>query len=100
MYNSTSDTETDSVLKGVVRVERLEDATEHIPAVLRRVKKKYISQAYKVSEWKDTTDFLEELKRRMGKMLKGGEPDTNTAARMVLQDWQRGKIPFFENSRT
>ena len=30
-----------------------------------------------------------------GKLSKGGEPDLNTAARMVLYDWQRGKIPFF-----
>ena len=29
-------------------------------------------------------------------MLKGGEPDLNTAARGVLYDWQRGKIPFFK----
>ncbi|ONK79703.1 uncharacterized protein A4U43_C01F9180 [Asparagus officinalis] len=28
-------------------------------------------------------------------MLEGGEPDLTTAAKMVLQDWQRGKIPFF-----
>ena len=97
VYNSSSDSETDSVLKGVVRVERLEDATEHIPAVLSRVKKRYIAQAYRVAKWSDANDFLEQLARRMGKMLKGGEPDTNTAAKMVLQDWQRGKIPFFVN---
>ena len=30
-----------------------------------------------------------------GKLGKGGEPDLNTAAKMVLYDWQRGKIPFF-----
>lgn len=25
----------------------------------------------------------------------GGEPDLMTSAKMVLNDWQRGKIPFF-----
>lgn len=30
-----------------------------------------------------------------GKLSRGGEPDLNTAAKMVLYDWQRGKIPFF-----
>lgn len=25
----------------------------------------------------------------------GGEPDVMTAAKMVLHDWQRGRIPFF-----
>jgi nuclear GTP-binding protein len=97
VYNSSSDSETDSVLKCVVRIERLEDATEHIPAVLQRVKKRYLTQAYRVTKWTDATDFLEQLAKRMGKMLKGGEPDLNTAAKMVLQDWQRGKIPYFVN---
>lgn len=27
--------------------------------------------------------------------VQGGEPDLQTAAKMVLHDWQRGKIPFF-----
>lgn len=35
------------------------------------------------------------MARLNGKLLPGGEPDINTAARMVLYDWQRGKIPFF-----
>ena len=31
----------------------------------------------------------------MGKLLKGGEPDIISAAKIVLQDWQRGKIPYY-----
>lgn len=89
------DSETDIVLKGVVRVENLEDATEHIGEVLSRVKKEYLTRAYKVKQWTDDEDFLTQLCKLTGKLLKGGEPDLATAAKMVLQDWQRGKIPFF-----
>ncbi|CDQ80202.1 unnamed protein product [Oncorhynchus mykiss] len=32
---------------------------------------------------------------RMGKLLKGGEPDLPCVSKMVLNDWQRGRIPFF-----
>jgi len=28
-------------------------------------------------------------------LFQGGEPDLMTAAKMILHDWQRGKIPFF-----
>jgi nuclear GTP-binding protein len=28
-------------------------------------------------------------------LLKGGEPDLNTVAKMILNDWIRGKIPFY-----
>ncbi|GFR50420.1 hypothetical protein Agub_g12637 [Astrephomene gubernaculifera] len=95
VYNRTNDTPTDLVLKGVVRVENLEDATHHVDPVLKRVKPEYLKRAYKIKEWKDTEDFLAQLARLSGKLLKGGEPDLNTAARMVLYDWQRGKVPFF-----
>ena len=52
-------------------------------------------RAYKVKQWQDAEDFLTKLAHASGKLLKGGEPDLNTAAKMVLYDWQRGKIPFF-----
>ncbi|XP_010220263.1 PREDICTED: nucleolar GTP-binding protein 2, partial [Tinamus guttatus] len=35
------------------------------------------------------------LASRTGKLLKGGEPDVQTVSKMVLNDWQRGRIPFF-----
>lgn len=53
-------------------------------------------RAYKVRSWTDAEDFLTKLAQASGKLMRGGEPDLNTAAKMVLYDWQRGKIPFFK----
>jgi nuclear GTP-binding protein len=92
---SAQDSETGTVLKGVVRVENLETPAEHIPALLSRVKPEYIKKTYNMKGWTDTTDFLEQLAKRYGKLLKGGAPDEHTVAKMVLNDWIRGKIPFF-----
>ncbi|CAH2036533.1 unnamed protein product [Thlaspi arvense] len=89
------DSETDIVLKGVVRVTNLEDASEHIGEVLRRVKKEHLQRAYKIKDWEDDHDFLLQLCKSSGKLLKGGEPDLMTGAKMILHDWQRGRIPFF-----
>ncbi|KHN36808.1 Nucleolar GTP-binding protein 2 [Glycine soja] len=90
-----NDTETDVVLKGVVRVTNLKDAADHIGEVLKRVKKEHLERAYKIKEWDDENDFLLQLCKSSGKLLKGGEPDLMTAAKMILHDWQRGRIPFF-----
>jgi nuclear GTP-binding protein len=95
VYSETGDTDTDAVLKGVVRVEKLDDATEHIEEILERVKPEYLRRAYKLKGWTDTEDFLGQVAQGAGKLCKGGDPDLNTAAKMVLHDWQRGKIPFF-----
>jgi nuclear GTP-binding protein len=91
----SGDTETEIVLKGVVRVQNIEDATEHIPTVLQRVRADFLIRAYGITNWEDSTDFLNQYAKKTGKLLKGGEGDVNTCAKMILQDWQRGKIPYF-----
>lgn len=40
-------------------------------------------------------DFLTQVARGSGKLLKGGEPDLGTVAKMVLNDWLRGRIPYY-----
>ncbi len=92
---SAHDSETGTVLKGVVRVENLETPAEHIPALLSRVKPEYIRRTYNLEKWTNSEDFLSQIAKRMGKLLKGGEADCETVAKMVLNDWIRGKIPFF-----
>ncbi|NXV65426.1 NOG2 protein, partial [Molothrus ater] len=91
----SGDSETDIVLKGVVQVEKIKSPEDHICAVLERAKEEYIRKTYKIESWTDTEDFLEKLAARTGKLLKGGEPDLQTVSKMVLNDWQRGRIPFF-----
>jgi nuclear GTP-binding protein len=98
VYHMTADDDGDSVLKGVVRVENLTYAEQYAELVVKRVKKEYLVKTYKIEGW--TTDkpidFLECMARRYGKLMKGGEPDTQTVAKMLLNDWQRGKIPWFQ----
>ncbi|XP_075410159.1 nucleolar GTP-binding protein 2 [Tenrec ecaudatus] len=91
----SEDSETDIVLKGVVQVEKIKSPEDHIGAVLERAKPEYISKTYKIDSWEHAEDFLEKLAFRTGKLLKGGEPDLQTVGKMVLNDWQRGRIPFF-----
>ncbi|KAH0438499.1 hypothetical protein IEQ34_026069 [Dendrobium chrysotoxum] len=89
------DTETATILKGVVRVENVEAPSEHIPALMARVKPEYLRQTYNLKNWKNHEDFLSQLAHRMGKLLKGGDADLDTCAKMVINDWVRGKIPFY-----
>ncbi|KAI3928100.1 hypothetical protein MKW98_023701 [Papaver atlanticum] len=59
------------------------------------VKKKHLQRAYKTNDWVDQEDFLVQLCKMSGLLLKGAEPDMTSAAEMVLHDWQRGRIPYF-----
>jgi len=88
-------TELDKVLKGAIRAEKIEEPLEYIPGILAKVKKEYLQKLYNVKEWTDYEDFVSQIAVNYGKLKKGAEPDTKTMAKMILMDWQRGKIPYF-----
>lgn len=90
------DAPADLLLRGVVRVENVEHPEQYIPRVLSRVKKHHMARTYGLSDWNDDhIQFLEALARKGGRLLKGGEPDVDGVAKMVLNDFMRGKIPWF-----
>jgi nuclear GTP-binding protein len=90
------DSDENLVLKGVVRIETLSEPAAFVADVLRRVKPEYITRHYGIPSWSSALDFLEKFAVKSGKMLKGAEPDVNTAGRMVLNDFLRGRLPYFE----
>ncbi|XP_014368983.2 nucleolar GTP-binding protein 2 [Papilio machaon] len=91
----SAETDTEKVLKGVVRVELVQNPEDYIEEVIKRVRRDYLIKTYKVDGWETSTEFLEKLAARTGKLLKKGEPDISQVAKMVLNDWQRGKLPFY-----
>lgn len=91
----SAETDVEKVLKGVVRVELVNNPEDYVSTVLERVKPEYIRKTYKIEDWEDHEDFLEKLAKRTGKLLKKGNPDLSSVAKMVLNDWQRGKLPFY-----
>lgn len=121
---SMTDTPEDILLRGVVRVENVENPAQYIPAVLAKCKRHHLERTYDVQGWasgsgedakssqtgdgdmvgtpmsdKEKTAeairFLELLARKGGRLLKGGEADMDGVAKMVLNDFLRGKIPWF-----
>jgi nuclear GTP-binding protein len=89
------DTDEDLVLKGVIRPEKLEDAHIYIAGILKRADKEHIKGIYGIKDWTDSEDFLTQIAKMSGRLLKGGEPDLDTIGKMILHDWQRGKILFY-----
>jgi nuclear GTP-binding protein len=89
------DTDEDLLLRGSVRVENVEYPAQYIAAVLKRVQPRHLQRTYEIYDYEDDVGFLEQLCRKSGRLLKGGEADIDGAAKMVLNDWIRGKIPWF-----
>ena len=99
VVDTAGDTETESVLKGVVRAERLETPEDFVQAIVDKVKREHIAGQYKFtkeeSKWKDVTHLLETIATKAGRLLKGGEPCIRSAAITVINDFQRGRLPHY-----
>ena len=88
-------TDTEKVLKSVVRAEKVPDPSQYIGAILEKVERKNIQDIYGIYEWEDAEDFLKQVCVKTGKLLRGGEPDFNNVSKQIIVDWQRGNLPYF-----
>jgi nuclear GTP-binding protein len=115
---SMNDTPEDILLRGVVRTENVEHPAQYIPAVLKRCATRHLERTYEVKGWEEKptstaeeeenrpskTDkvrveesvrFLEMIARKSGRLIKGGEADIDGIAKQVINDFLRGKIPWY-----
>ena len=92
---SAKDSEADLLFRGVVRIEHVSYPAQYIPDLLAKCQRKHLERTYELSGWKNADEFIEMLARKTGKLLRGAEPDETGVARQVIQDFNRGKIPWF-----
>lgn len=95
VVDTAGDSEIDSVLKGVVRSERLENPEDFIAPLLETVHAKHVCAQYGLEQWADPNDLMEQIARKAGRLHKGGEPDVRSSAITMINDYQRGKLPHY-----
>ncbi|KAF8876800.1 hypothetical protein CPB84DRAFT_382967 [Gymnopilus junonius] len=83
------------LLRNVVKVEDVEDPIAVVEEILDRTPHATVQKIYNLPESSSTLEFLTMLALTNGRLLKGGTPDLNSAARQVLTDWNQQKIPYF-----
>lgn len=103
---SLKDSEADILFRGVVRVEHVSDPEQYVGEMMKKCERKHLERTYEVRGWADyennpdlletaSTEFLELVAKRQGKLMKGGNPDLKNIAKQVISDFNRGKIPWF-----
>lgn len=81
-------------LRNAIKVESLADPITPVVAIMARVPREHLMLQYGVGTFTDCAEFLAKLAIQMGKLKKGGVPDREMAARIVLSDWNSGKIKY------
>jgi nuclear GTP-binding protein len=87
----------DTILHNVIRTEEVKEPIEVVNAILRKVgNKEVISETYGIpSSWETVEQFLYQIGFKMGKFKKGGLVDQDKTARLILKDWNEGKIKYY-----
>eukprot|EP00826_Nyctotherus_ovalis_P016619 TRINITY_DN14818_c0_g1_i27.p1 TRINITY_DN14818_c0_g1~~TRINITY_DN14818_c0_g1_i27.p1 ORF type:complete len:322 (-),score=82.91 TRINITY_DN14818_c0_g1_i27:13-978(-) len=83
-----------ALLRNVIKVEDLPDPYVPAEIITKKVSKEVLMKLYNVEDYGTTQELLANIARKRGRLLKGGVPDTGEAARLVLKDWNAGRIPF------
>jgi ribosome biogenesis GTPase A len=85
------------VLKGFISPEKLRDPVTPTLKLLAEVSgsmPNLLRETYGI-DGDDPYRFLEHLASRRGLLLKGGELNMDEAARLILRDWQTGRLRFY-----
>ncbi|KAJ9697162.1 hypothetical protein PVL29_009087 [Vitis rotundifolia] len=94
MLKSGSD-DASIALRNCKRIEKLDDVISPVKEILKLCPAKLLVTLYKISSFDSVDDFLQKVASLRGKLKKGGVVDMEAAARMVLHDWNQGKIPYY-----
>lgn len=78
-----------------LQIEKLQDAVLPVSEIVKRCPAKQLMGVYKVPAFESTDQFLHHIALARGKLKKGGTVDFQAAAKVVLQDWNDGRIPFY-----
>lgn len=92
VFSRTTD---DVLLRNCLRTEQIEDPAAAIALILTRTPIEQMMALYGIQRFENVTDFLTKIGRRSGKLKRGGVVDVDSAARLVIKDWNQGKIPFY-----
>lgn len=85
----------DLILRNCVNLDSLADPLPAVEAILARCNAEEIMERYIVPAFTSPTEFLVHFARRLGKLKKGGYPDAAAAAKVILNDWNSGKISYY-----
>ncbi|KAL1211918.1 Guanine nucleotide-binding protein-like NSN1 [Cardamine amara subsp. amara] len=91
----SSENDASIALRNCKRIEKLDDPVSPVKEILNRCPTPTLVTLYKIPSFESVDDFLYKVATVRGKLKKGGIVDIEAAARIVLHDWNEGKIPYY-----
>ncbi|XP_063378870.1 guanine nucleotide-binding protein-like 3 homolog isoform X1 [Cydia fagiglandana] len=95
VFTAGAESDSSVALKNAIRVGSLKDPVTPATAILQRANKATLVDLYMIPEFSTPQEFFASVASRMGRYKKGGVPDQDAAARILLNDWNTGKVRYY-----
>ncbi|XP_075795532.1 guanine nucleotide-binding protein-like 3 isoform X2 [Pelodiscus sinensis] len=81
-------------LRSTTDIEESGKLLDAVNAVLKHCSKQQIMLYYNIPDFRNSLEFLTLLAQKRGMLKKGGVPDTESAAKLLLHDWTGAKVSY------
>lgn len=87
----------ESIIRNHIDLNCLDDPISVIGALLKKCEMESLMMIYSIPSFNndDVMTFLSLVAKKTGFIRKGGILDKDAAARMIIKDWNNGKVPFY-----
>ncbi|XP_059800650.1 guanine nucleotide-binding protein-like 3 isoform X2 [Hypanus sabinus] len=82
-------------LRNIVSVDAFENPTAAVEHILKNCNKQQVILQYNVPDFRTPLEFLILLAQKRSILKKGGMPDLEKAAKLILSDWTGTKISYY-----
>lgn len=84
-----------ATIQNAVKLDSLEDPIRPIELIMEHCGVEELAQHYQIQPFSTAHELTALLAFRFGKLVAGGVPDTQAAARLLLKDWSNGSVQFY-----
>ncbi|NXV88723.1 GNL3 protein, partial [Calonectris borealis] len=83
-------------LRSIIDIEEsgVAEVLEGVDAILNHCSKQQVVMHYNIPDFRNTEEFLTLLAQKRGMLKKGGVPDVENVAKLLLCDWTGAKISY------
>ncbi|KFV95608.1 Guanine nucleotide-binding protein-like 3, partial [Fulmarus glacialis] len=83
-------------LRSIIDIEEsgVAEVLEGVDAILNHCSKQQVMMHYSIPDFRNTEEFLTLLAQKRGMLKKGGVPDVENIAKLLLCDWTGAKISY------
>ncbi|XP_067424169.1 guanine nucleotide-binding protein-like 3 isoform X2 [Emydura macquarii macquarii] len=81
-------------LRSTADIEESGKLIDAVNAIVKHCSKQQIMLYYNIPDFRNSVEFLTLLAQKRGMLKKGGVPDTESAAKLLLYDWTGAKVSY------